>query len=104
MIFLEHPVHHGAPHDREHLELPAPLLAPAAVDPDVASYFLACARSGCFTQAARSLNIKTTLLRKRLADVRGVIVSKAVDEVKTYGAFEPLAPVRIAAAFEEAGQ
>lgn len=37
-------------------------------------------------------------------DVRGVIVSKAVDEVKTYGAFEPLAPVRIAAAFEEAGQ
>ncbi len=37
-------------------------------------------------------------------DVRGVIVSKAVDDVKTYGAFEPLAPVRIAAAFEEAGQ
>lgn len=69
MIFLEHPVHHGAPHDREHLELPAPLLAPAAVDPDVASYFLACARSGCFTQAARSLNIKTTLLRKRLAEL-----------------------------------
>lgn len=37
-------------------------------------------------------------------DVRGVIVGRAEDNVQTFGAFEPLVPVRIAAAFEEAGQ
>lgn len=37
-------------------------------------------------------------------DVRGVIVSNAGDDVQTYGAFEPLVPARIAAAFEEAAQ
>jgi DNA-binding transcriptional LysR family regulator len=35
----------------------------------VAHYFLVSARCGCFMQAARSLNIKATLLRKRLAQL-----------------------------------
>ncbi|MGC5698598.1 LysR family transcriptional regulator [Pseudomonas sp. NFXW11] len=39
----------------------------AGIDPDVAQYFLVSARCGCFMQAARSLNIKATLLRKQLA-------------------------------------
>lgn len=39
----------------------------ATIDPEVARYFLASARCGCFMQAARSLNIKATLLRKQLA-------------------------------------
>lgn len=37
-------------------------------------------------------------------DVRAADVVAEVTEVATYGAFEPLNPVRIAAAFEEAGQ
>ena len=39
------------------------------IDPEVAHYFLVSARCGCFMQAARSLNIKATLLRKRLAQL-----------------------------------
>ncbi|WP_226457396.1 LysR family transcriptional regulator [Pseudomonas sp. AF03-9] len=39
------------------------------IDPEVARYFLVSARCGCFMQAARSLNIKSTLLRKRLAQL-----------------------------------
>ncbi|MGY2403118.1 LysR family transcriptional regulator [Pseudomonas sp. SDO5271_S396] len=41
----------------------------ADIDPEVARYFLVSARCGCFMQAARSLNIKATLLRKRLAQL-----------------------------------
>lgn len=41
----------------------------AMVDPEVIGYFLTCARCGCFMQAARRLNIKATLLRKRLAQL-----------------------------------
>ncbi|MFO2466331.1 LysR family transcriptional regulator [Pseudomonas sp. 15FMM2] len=41
----------------------------ASIDADVVRYFLASARCGCFMQAARSLNIKATLLRKRLAQL-----------------------------------
>ena len=37
-------------------------------------------------------------------DVRAAPVAAEVSEVPTFGAFAPLAPVRIAAAFEEAGQ
>jgi len=37
------------------------------IEPEVAQYFLVSARCGCFMQAARSLNIKSTLLRKQLA-------------------------------------
>ena len=39
------------------------------IDPEVARYFMVSARCGCFMQAARSLNIKATLLRKRLAQL-----------------------------------
>ena len=39
------------------------------IEPEVARYFLVSARCGCFMQAARSLNIKSTLLRKRLAQL-----------------------------------
>ncbi|WP_411388059.1 LysR substrate-binding domain-containing protein [Pseudomonas sp. MPB23] len=39
------------------------------IDPEVARYFLVSARCGCFMQAARSLNIKATLLRKRLVQL-----------------------------------
>ncbi len=39
------------------------------IEPEVAHYFLVSARCGCFMQAARSLNIKATLLRKRLAQL-----------------------------------
>lgn len=45
-----------------------PALA-SEIEPEVARYFLVSARCGCFMQAARSLNIKSTLLRKRLAQL-----------------------------------
>ncbi len=38
----------------------------AEIEPQVAQYFLVSARCGCFMQAARSLNIKSTVLRKQL--------------------------------------
>lgn len=38
-----------------------------AIDPPLARAFMVSARCGCFMQAARSLNIKVTLLRKQLA-------------------------------------
>lgn len=37
------------------------------IEPEIAQFFLASARCGCFMQAARSLNIKSTQLRKQLA-------------------------------------
>ncbi|MFJ7315230.1 LysR substrate-binding domain-containing protein [Pseudomonas sp. NPDC098747] len=47
-----------------------PWLAQAAtIDADVAQYFLVSARCGCFMQAARSLNVRSTLLRKQLAQL-----------------------------------
>lgn len=41
----------------------------AAIDPVLAHAFRVSARCGCFMQAARSLNIKATLLRKQLAQL-----------------------------------
>ncbi|MBX8621599.1 LysR family transcriptional regulator [Pseudomonas glycinae] len=41
----------------------------ATLDGDVAQYFLVSARCGCFMQAARSLNVRSTLLRKQLAQL-----------------------------------
>lgn len=38
-------------------------------DEQMLSCFLASARCGCFMQAARSLNLKSTLLRKKLAQL-----------------------------------
>ena len=53
------------PHDNSE-----PWLAHAAtIDADVAQYFLVSARCGCFMQAARSLNVRSTLLRKQLAQL-----------------------------------
>lgn len=43
------------------------------IDPEVARYFLVSARCGCFMQAARSLNIKATLLRKRLVQLEAQV-------------------------------
>ncbi|WP_210644800.1 MULTISPECIES: LysR family transcriptional regulator [unclassified Pseudomonas] len=39
----------------------------SAIEPQVAQCFLVSARCGCFMQAARSLNVKATWLRKQLA-------------------------------------
>ncbi|MGE8150367.1 LysR family transcriptional regulator [Pseudomonas vancouverensis] len=39
----------------------------AEIDAEVTQYFLVSARCGCFMQAARSLNVKATVLRKQLA-------------------------------------
>jgi DNA-binding transcriptional LysR family regulator len=41
----------------------------ATLDPLLAQAFMVSARCGCFMQAARSLNIKATLLRKQLAQL-----------------------------------
>ncbi|WP_332763213.1 LysR family transcriptional regulator [Pseudomonas koreensis] len=41
----------------------------SSIDSDVAQYFLVSARCGCFMQAARSLNVRSTLLRKQLAQL-----------------------------------
>lgn len=38
----------------------------AAIDPELAQCFIVSARCGCFMQAARSLNIKATRLRRQL--------------------------------------
>jgi len=49
---------------------PEPWLNQAAtIVSEVARYFLASARCGCFMQAARSLNVRSTLLRKQLAQL-----------------------------------
>ncbi|MBC3778308.1 LysR family transcriptional regulator [Pseudomonas sp. SWRI99] len=49
---------------------PEPWLTQAAtIDNEVAQYFLVSARCGCFMQAARSLNVRSTLLRKQLAQL-----------------------------------
>ncbi|MCP2072908.1 UNVERIFIED_ORG: DNA-binding transcriptional LysR family regulator [Pseudomonas lini] len=53
---------------RTPLRVPAPWLAlVGGIEPQVAQCFLVSARCGCFMQAARSLNVKTTWLRKQLA-------------------------------------
>ena len=41
----------------------------AGIDPVLVQSFRVCARCGCFMQAARSLNIKSTQLRKQLAQL-----------------------------------
>lgn len=68
MSFLEPAPHQGvAPYVAPQEPREAWLALAAGVDPEVAQYFLISARCGCFMQAARSLNIKATLLRKQLA-------------------------------------
>lgn len=41
----------------------------AGIEDEVAQYFMVSARCGCFMQAARSLNVRATLLRKQLAQL-----------------------------------
>ncbi|MEB0206572.1 LysR family transcriptional regulator [Pseudomonas sp. CCC3.1] len=70
MAFLEPATPQGNTPYRKPCDVPEPRTALAhTVDPEVARYFLVSARCGCFTQAARSLNIKATLLRKQLAQL-----------------------------------
>ncbi len=45
------------------------LAVAAGIEEEVAQYFLVSARCGCFMQAARSLNVRATLLRKQLAQL-----------------------------------
>ncbi|MDP9514415.1 LysR family transcriptional regulator [Pseudomonas protegens] len=68
MSFLEPaPLQGVAPYTAPQEPREAWLALAAGIDPEVAQYFLVSARCGCFMQAARSLNIKATLLRKQLA-------------------------------------
>lgn len=70
MTFFEPAAPQTRQRDHVHSELPAPVQSLAdTVPPEVVRYFLASARCGCFSQAARSLNVKTTLLRKRLLEL-----------------------------------
>ena len=57
---------------RTPLRAPDPWLALAGnIEPQVVQCFLVSARCGCFMQAARSLNVKATWLRKQLAHLEG---------------------------------
>ena len=70
MAFLEPSAPQGPTAYRAPSEPRSAWLALATeIDPEVAHYFLVSARCGCFMQAARSLNVKATLLRKRLAQL-----------------------------------
>lgn len=68
MTFIEPAGRQAAIPYRAPLRAPEPWLALAVdIEPQVAQCFLVSARCGCFMQAARSLNVKTTWLRKQLA-------------------------------------
>ncbi|KAA6175832.1 LysR family transcriptional regulator [Pseudomonas veronii] len=70
MAFLEPSGPQGPAPYREPNPVRGAWLALASeIEPEVVRYFLVSARCGCFMQAARSLNIKATLLRKRLAQL-----------------------------------
>lgn len=70
MSFLEPaPLQGFAPYTAPQEPREAWLALAAGIEPAVAQYFLVSARCGCFMQAARSLNIKATLLRKQLAQL-----------------------------------
>ncbi|MCD9568483.1 LysR family transcriptional regulator [Pseudomonas protegens] len=70
MSFLEPaPLQGFAPYTAPQEPREAWLALASGIEPAVAQYFLVSARCGCFMQAARSLNIKATLLRKQLAQL-----------------------------------
>lgn len=70
MSFTEPAGRQGSADYRWAQEASEPWLAQAATIPaEVARYFLVSARCGCFMQAARSLNVRSTLLRKQLAQL-----------------------------------
>lgn len=56
--------YHSPPHTSESW-----LLLATGIEDEVAQYFMVSARCGCFMQAARSLNVRATLLRKQLAQL-----------------------------------
>lgn len=49
------------------------LVQASGISPQVAQCFLVSARCGCFMQAARSLNVKATWLRKQLAQLEATL-------------------------------
>ncbi|WP_433589987.1 LysR family transcriptional regulator [Pseudomonas koreensis] len=70
MSFTEPAGRQGSPDYRWAQGEREPWLAQAAtIDAEVAQFFLVSARCGCFMQAARSLNVRSTLLRKQLAQL-----------------------------------
>ena len=70
MSFTEPAGRQGSPDYRWAQGEREPWLAQAAtIEAEVAQYFLVSARCGCFMQAARSLNVRSTLLRKQLAQL-----------------------------------
>ncbi|MCU7247938.1 LysR family transcriptional regulator [Pseudomonas koreensis] len=70
MSFTEPAGRQSSPDYRAPEDKSQPWLAQAAtLDSEVAQYFLVSARCGCFMQAARSLNVRSTLLRKQLAQL-----------------------------------
>jgi DNA-binding transcriptional LysR family regulator len=70
MSFIEPAGRQAVTAYRAPLRAPEPWLALAAgIEPQVAQCFLVSARCGCFMQAARSLNVKATWLRKQLAQL-----------------------------------
>ena len=65
MTFIEPAGRQAVTAYRTPLRAPDPWLAMAGgIEPQVAQCFLVSARCGCFMQAARSLNVKATWLRK----------------------------------------
>ncbi|MFW0758584.1 LysR family transcriptional regulator [Pseudomonas sp. H11T01] len=70
MSFIEPAGRQGTIDYRAPSHTPNDWLALAAgIEDDVAQYFMVSARCGCFMQAARSLNIRATVLRKQLAQL-----------------------------------
>ena len=70
MSFIEPTGRQGVVEYRSPREPSGAWLALAAgIDAEVAQYFMVSARCGCFMQAARSLNVRATLLRKHLAQL-----------------------------------
>jgi DNA-binding transcriptional LysR family regulator len=67
MSFMETSAHQGAVEYRAAFDKnPSRRQQEAAIDPELAQCFIVSARCGCFMQAARTLNIKATRLRRQL--------------------------------------
>ncbi|KZN19765.1 MULTISPECIES: LysR family transcriptional regulator [Pseudomonas] len=69
MSFMEPTDRQGVTEYRWPVEQNQSLHSLAGIDPVLVQSFRVCARCGCFMQAARSLNIKSTQLRKQLAQL-----------------------------------
>ncbi|MBV7570947.1 LysR family transcriptional regulator [Pseudomonas sp. PDM27] len=68
MLAMETSAHRGAAEYRVAIDKnPSWRQLAAGIDPELALCFTVSARCGCFMQAARSLNIKATRLRRQLA-------------------------------------